>query len=102
MSAANIAHAACPARLAHVAHLADARKGPRILSASYLARLAEANAALRQLRALGCRVLSVSIGRPNEASEILIDKNPHRRLAGCPGVHVSVAHPRDLPAAPAK
>ena len=44
MSAANIAHAACPARLAHVAHLADARKGPRILSASYLARLAEANA----------------------------------------------------------
>ena len=72
-----------------VVHLADIRKTPRVLTAGYINRLREANDAHRQLRALGCRVLHVRVGAVNEPSEIVIDRNPHRRLSGCWGVHVT-------------
>lgn len=70
-------------------HLADARRSPRVLTNGYVQRLREANDAVRQLRRLGCRILSVTIGRPNEPSEIRVDRNPHQRLSGCWGVHVT-------------
>lgn len=65
----------------------DAR--PRVLHASFVRSLAEANRAARQLRKLGCRVLSLTVA--DAGAEIVIDRNPHRRLVGCPGVHVTCA-----------
>ena len=70
-------------------YLAEARKTPHVLTAGYIMRLSEANEAVRQLRRLGCRILSVTVGCPNEASEIRVDRNPHQRLTGCWGVHVT-------------
>lgn len=61
---------------------------PRVLHAALIRQLAEANRAARQLRALGCRVLSQRIA--GNGAEIVIDRNPHRDLIGCPGVHVTV------------
>lgn len=58
----------------------------RVFTPAFVARLAEANRALRQLRALGCRVLSQTVG--GDGARLVIDRNPHCRLAGCP--HVSV------------
>jgi hypothetical protein len=55
-------------------------------------RLAESNHALRQLRKLGCRVVRLKLARtPVECTEIIVDRNPHDRLVGCPSVHVTFA-----------
>lgn len=64
---------------------------PKVFNTLALLRLAEANRAVRQLRSLGCQVIRLAIGDCDSATEILVDRNPHRTLAGCPGVHVSVA-----------
>lgn len=63
----------------------DAR--PRVLHTGFVLRLAEANRAVRQLRRLGCRVISQAID--GTRAEIVVDRNPHRTLIGCPGVHVT-------------
>lgn len=62
---------------------------PRVLHAAFIRSLAEANQAARQLRQLGCRVLSLTIA--DIGAEIVIDRNPHRTLSGCPTVHVTCA-----------
>jgi hypothetical protein len=62
----------------------DAR--PRVLHAGFVHKLAEANRAVRQLRKLGCRVISQAVSE--SGSEIVIDRNPHRTLVACPSVHV--------------
>lgn len=61
---------------------------PRVLHPLFVIRLAEANRAMRQLRRLGCRVLRQQVS--DQGSEIMVDRNPHRTLVGCPGVHVTV------------
>lgn len=63
----------------------DAR--PRVLHPAYTRQLSEANRAIRQLRKLGCRVLSQEISVLG--TEIVVDHNPHRTLSGCPNVHVT-------------
>lgn len=60
---------------------------PRVLHAAFVRQLAEANRAVRQLRKLGCRVLSQHVSA--DGSEIVIDYNPHRALIACPSVHVT-------------
>jgi hypothetical protein len=65
---------------------------PRIFTLAQQARMAEANRALRQLRALGCRPLCLRLGDGCCLTEIVIDRNPHRCIEGCPGVHVTVRH----------
>lgn len=60
---------------------------PRVLHTGFIRQLSEANRALRQLRGLGCRVLSQTVTA--RGSEIVIDHNPHRTLTGCPSVHVT-------------
>ena len=74
--------------MSHI-HIADARKAPRVFNAGYVRRLSEANEAMRQLKALGCRIRRVSICRVALPSEIVVDHNPHRRLIGCDSVHVT-------------
>lgn len=65
------------------------QKEPRVFSPMTIARLAEANCATRQLRSLGCRVVSLDLGGPGEIAEIVVDRNPHQLLIGCPHVHVT-------------
>ncbi len=60
---------------------------PRVLHPAYMRQLAEANRAVRQLRNLGCRVVSQEISVLG--TEIVVDRNPHRTLTGCPNVHVT-------------
>lgn len=64
---------------------------PRVLHAAFVRQLAEANRAVRQLRKLGCRVLSQKVVA--DGAEILVDRNPHRTLIGCPSVHVTCGRP---------
>lgn len=64
---------------------------PRVLNPVFVRALAEANRAVRQLRDMGCQVLDQTIGDRERDTEIVIDRNPHRRLSGCPGVQVRVA-----------
>lgn len=61
----------------------------RVFTPAYVRRLAEANRAARHLRALGCKVLRMHV-EAHADSEILVDRNPHKRLADCPSVHVLV------------
>ena len=63
---------------------------PKVFNAAYLVRLSEANRAARQLRRLGCRIIRQAVGDRENATEIVVDRNPHRTLDGCPGVHVIV------------
>ena len=62
---------------------------PRILHAGFVARLTEANEASRQLRRYGCRVIRQAVGIYSDATEIVVDRNPHQPLIGCPNVHVT-------------
>ena len=62
---------------------------PKVFNAAFLRRLSEANAALRQLRDLGCKVRRQSI--LDHEIEIVVDHNPHRQLVGCEAVHVTCA-----------
>lgn len=62
---------------------------PKVFSPTFLCRLAEANRAMRQLRGLGVRVISQAVGDRDKPTEIVVDRNPHRTLAGCPNVHVT-------------
>lgn len=64
---------------------------PRVLHATFVRQLAGANRAVRQLRKLGCRVLSQKV--LSTGAEITVDRNPHRTLAGCPNVHVTCGRP---------
>ena len=75
--------------MSSITHIADVRRTPRVLNDGYIRRLREANEAVRQLKALGCRIRRVAVGRPDVCSEIVVDKNPHRRLIGCESVHVT-------------
>ena len=63
---------------------------PRVFNTAFVLRLSEANRAVRQLRRLGCRIIRQAIGDRDNATEIVVDRNPHRVLNGCPGVHVTV------------
>jgi len=67
---------------------------PKVFNTVFLLRLSEANRAVRQLRRLGCRVIRQAIGDRDNATEIVVDHNPHRVLNGCPGVHVTVGRER--------
>lgn len=60
---------------------------PRVLHAAFVRQLAEANRAVRQLRTLGCRVLSQTVS--SDGARIVIDRNPHCRLTDCPRVSVT-------------
>jgi len=71
----------------NILHLSDQ---PKVFNTFFLVRLSEANCAVRQLRRLGCRVLSQTVGDREHITEIVIDRNPHRALVGCPGGHVTV------------
>lgn len=62
---------------------------PRVLNTGFVRQLSEANRALRQLRGLGCRVIRQVVGDSAKPTEIVIDRNPHRTLSGCPNVHVT-------------
>nr|DAI35619.1 MAG TPA: hypothetical protein [Caudoviricetes sp.] len=75
--------------MSSITHIADVRRTPRVLNDGYIRRLREANEAVRQLKALGCRIRRVSICRVALPSEIVVDHNPHRRLIGCESVHVT-------------
>lgn len=63
---------------------------PKVFNTVFLLRLSEANRAVRQLRGLGCRTIRQAIGDREHATEIVVDRNPHRVLSGFPGVHVTV------------
>lgn len=63
---------------------------PKVFNAAYLVRLSEANRAVRQLRGLGCRIIRQDIGDRDKATEIVVDRNPHLTLNGCPSVHITV------------
>lgn len=63
---------------------------PRVFNTAFLVRLAEANCAVRQLRRLGCRIIRQAVGDRDNATEIVVDRNPHSAIRGCPGVHVTV------------
>lgn len=71
--------------------LASIRKlGPaRVFTPTFMLRLAEANRAARQLRDFGCRVIRQQVGDREKPTEIVVDRNPHRTLVGCPNVHVT-------------
>lgn len=60
---------------------------PRVLHTGFIRHLAESNRAVRQLRSLGCRVISQHVSA--DGAEIVIDHNPHRTLIDCPTVHVT-------------
>ena len=62
---------------------------PKVLHQGFIARLSEANEAMRQLRRFGCRIVRLVIGGTDSPTEIIVDRNPHRQLAGCPNVHVT-------------
>lgn len=63
---------------------------PAVFHPGFVARLAETNRALRTLRDLGCKVISLRVSRaPDVPTEIVVDRNPQTRLAHCPGVHVT-------------
>ena len=72
-------------QLAHIRKLGAAR----VFTPTFVTRLAEANRAARQLRDLGCRVISQVVSDQEKPTEIVVDRNPHRLLAGCPNVHVT-------------
>lgn len=61
----------------------------KVFNPLFLCRLAEANRAVRQLRRLGCQVIRQAVGDRDKPTEIVVDRNPHRLLAGCPNVHVT-------------
>lgn len=63
---------------------------PKVFNTVFLSRLSEANRAVRQLRRLGCRIIRQAVGDRENATEIVVDRNPHRTLNDCPGVHVIV------------
>ena len=69
---------------------------PRVFNTAFVLRLSEANRAVRQLRRLGCRIVRQTIGDRDNATEIVVDRNPHRVLNGCPGVHVTVGRSSKL------
>lgn len=75
--------------MSSITHIADVRRTPRVLNDGYIWRLREANEAVRQLRAMGCHIQHVAVGRANLPSEIVVDKNPHYCLIGCDSVHVT-------------
>jgi hypothetical protein len=84
-----------------IAGLHPAAEHPRqraVLNDLFVARLAEANRAARQLRAWGCRVLRMDID--DATTEVVIDRNPHRRIDDCPNVRVTVSrhipHPTEV------
>ncbi len=63
---------------------------PMVFNPMFVARLAEANRALRQLRDFGCKVLKVEVASyPDESTRIVVDRNSHKALVYCPGVHVT-------------
>lgn len=64
-------------------------KWPKVFNTYFLDQLAESNMAVRQLRCAGVKVLSVRLGGKREETEIVVDRNPHTTLAGCPNVHVT-------------
>lgn len=61
---------------------------PKVLNPATVARIADANEAIRQLRRLGCKVKRLVWGSPDKKTEIVIDRNPHCTLMGCDSVHV--------------
>lgn len=63
---------------------------PRVFNTAFVLRLSEANRAVRQLRCLGCRIVRQTIGDRDNATEIVVDRNPHFDVVDCPGVHVTV------------
>lgn len=62
---------------------------PTVLSPVLVARLAETNEALRRLRGMGCRTLTVDLGGPVRTAVLVVDRNPHKTLEGFPNVHVT-------------
>jgi hypothetical protein len=62
---------------------------PQVFNPVFVMRLAEANKAVRQLRDYGCSILSQVIGDREKPTEIVVDRNPHKTLIGCPSVHVT-------------
>lgn len=68
---------------------------PKVFNTAFLLRLSEANRAVRQLRDIGCRVVRLAVGDRENTTEIVVDRNPHRLLAGCPGVHVCTGGKHD-------
>jgi len=62
---------------------------PRVFNPGFCMRLSEANQAVRQLRDLGCRINRMAIGDREKSTEIVVDRNPHKTLIGCPTVHVT-------------
>lgn len=65
---------------------------PVVFSDWMLARLTEANRAIRQMRDRGCRVCFLSLStRPGVMTELVVDRNPLRHPIGCPDVHVTWA-----------
>lgn len=60
----------------------------RVLTPAYTRRLAQANAAERKLRELGCRILSRSITA--SSVDLVVDRNPHRIPVECWNVHITV------------
>lgn len=64
-------------------------KTPKVFTPMTQARLETAGRITRQLRGLGCRVVSLDLGGPGELIEIVVDRNPHVVLHGCGNVHVT-------------
>ena len=65
-------------------------QAPKIFNGGFVHRLAEANTALRQLRCLGVKAISIQVAQRNfEYTEIVVNRNPHSTLTSCPGVHVT-------------
>ena len=62
---------------------------PRVFNPGFIHRLSEANRAARQLRELGCRIIRQAVGDREKSTEIVVDRNPHKTLIGCPTVHVT-------------
>ncbi|MDR1890125.1 MAG: hypothetical protein LBQ81_12235 [Zoogloeaceae bacterium] len=56
-------------------------RAPRVFHGIYRRRLSAANEAIRQLRALGVKVLSVDIPASGDCAALVVDKNPHCRVA---------------------
>jgi len=72
-----------------MASIFNISKQPRVFNSLVVAKLADANCVARQLRGIGCRVLSLSIGEPGEYSELVVDRNPHVVIRGFSSVHVT-------------
>ncbi|BCB28419.1 hypothetical protein SKTS_33050 [Sulfurimicrobium lacus] len=63
---------------------------PTVFHPEFVARLKESNQALRLLRAIGCKVISLRVSlAPGAQTEIVVNRNPQMRLAHCPSVHVT-------------